>query len=193
MKSCWRQNQCTSDARNLKHLKMSITIPARRESATMQVPGANVSIALNWIALVSLLSLPFSFFTRAGRRRAHFAARGVRYSRLIASAASAGRFGDDAFLPAQRLPDYRTLAPRTGTVRKTRPRFFCMRRSLRISRSGARRSPLARAIRPRVLSEQVFGGHSCAPLLILDFDCREPDGPVGFAQARVWPGPILLR
>jgi hypothetical protein len=64
-------------------------------------------------------------------------------------------------------------------------RFFCLRRNLRISRPGARRSPLARATRPRVLIEQVFGGHSCPPLLILDFDRREPDGPVGFAQARV--------
>jgi hypothetical protein len=38
----------------------------------MQVLGANVSIVLNWIALVSLLSLPFSFFTRAGERRGPF-------------------------------------------------------------------------------------------------------------------------
>jgi hypothetical protein len=112
---------------------------------------------------------------------------------LIASAASAGRFGDDPFLPAQRLSDYRTLAPRTELCGKLDLRFFCLRRSLRISRSWARRSPPARATRPRVLIEQAFGGHSCPPLLILDFDCREPDGPVGFAQASVWPGPILLR
>jgi hypothetical protein len=32
----------------------------------MQVPGANVSIVLDRIAFVSLLSLPFLFFTRAG-------------------------------------------------------------------------------------------------------------------------------
>jgi hypothetical protein len=32
----------------------------------MQVPGANVSNVLNWIAFVPSLSLPFSFFTRAG-------------------------------------------------------------------------------------------------------------------------------
>jgi hypothetical protein len=119
--------------------------------------------------------------------------RSVRYSRLIASAASAGRFGVDLFflLSADLITElWLREQERCG---KLDLRFFCLRRILCISRSWARRSPLAQATRPRVLIEQVFGGHSCPPLLILDFDCRELDGPVGFVQARVWPSPILLR
>jgi hypothetical protein len=79
---------------------MSIAIPAT--SGVRNDAGARGErfYRPNWIAFASLPSLPFSFFTRAGAGdAAHFAARGVRYSRLLASAASAGRFGaDDHFL-----------------------------------------------------------------------------------------------
>jgi peptidoglycan/LPS O-acetylase OafA/YrhL len=55
-----------------------------------------LSPELDCLRFVAFFAI-FIFHTSGGGDAAHFAARGVRYSRLIASAASAGRFGVDLF------------------------------------------------------------------------------------------------
>ncbi|MGA9977970.1 MAG: acyltransferase family protein [Candidatus Sulfotelmatobacter sp.] len=74
----------------------------------------------------------FIFHTLGGGDAAYFAARGVPFAGLIASAASAGRFGVDLFFFLSAYLITELLLREQEQCRKLDLRFFYMRRILRI-------------------------------------------------------------